>query len=200
MKQKAFFIIFKGLPAAKNCLRPESPPLTEQWRKMVSLLGNTEILSKLHTDVRANELFYHNKCLKAFKNHYKTILNKSKENNTDTALKKAVALEITTVLLKQKVYENSECSIEARGILKIYNSYLRNENLPQESNISPFGEMILYHTKEFEIHKNSHNVNVFILKAHDVKKTSSDQPFDCSMDLNNERWLRLSERPLAVWI
>ena len=167
---------------------------------MVSLLGNTEILLKLHTDVRANELFYHNKCLKAFQYHYETILNKSKENNTDTALKKAVALEITTVLLKQKVYENSECAVEARGILEIYNSYLRNENLPQESNISPFGEMILYNTKEFEIHKNSHNVNVFILKAHDVKKTSSDQPFDCSMDLNNERWLRQSERPLAVWI
>ena len=38
------------------------------------------------------------------------------------------------------------------------------------------------------IKKNSHNVNVFILKAHYVKKTSSDQPFDCSMDfLKNAR-------------
>ena len=42
--------------------------------------------------------------------------------------------------------------------------------------------MILYHTKEFEIHENNHNINVFILKAHYVKKTSSDQPFDCSVD------------------
>ena len=40
--------------------------LTEQWREMASLLGNTEILSKLYTDVRANELFYHSKCLKTF--------------------------------------------------------------------------------------------------------------------------------------
>ena len=31
--------------------------LTEQWREMASLLGNTEILSKLHPDIRANELF-----------------------------------------------------------------------------------------------------------------------------------------------
>ena len=38
--------------------------LTEQWREMASLLENTEILSKLQTDVRANELFYHSKCLK----------------------------------------------------------------------------------------------------------------------------------------
>ena len=30
--------------------------LTEQWREMASLLGNKEKLSKLHTDVRANEL------------------------------------------------------------------------------------------------------------------------------------------------
>ena len=29
VKQKAFFIILKGLPAAKNCLRPESAPLTD---------------------------------------------------------------------------------------------------------------------------------------------------------------------------
>ena len=27
MKQKAFFIIFKGLPVVKICLRPESAPL-----------------------------------------------------------------------------------------------------------------------------------------------------------------------------
>ena len=67
-------------------------------------------------------------------------------------------------------------------ILEIYNSYLTNENLPQESNITDFGEMILYHTKEFEIYKNNHNINVFILKAHYVKKTSSDQPFNCSID------------------
>ena len=103
-------------------------------------------------------------------------MNKSKENNTDTAFKKAVALESTIA------YKNLECPIEARVILEIYSSYLTNENLPQESDVTLFGEMILYHIKEFEIHKNNHNINVFILKAHYVKKTSSYQPFDCSMD------------------
>ena len=49
-------------------------------------------------------------------------------------------------------------------------------------NITRFGGMILYHTKEFEIHENNHNINVFILKVHYVKKTSSDQPFDCPID------------------
>ena len=38
--------------------------LTEQWREMASLLGNK--LSKLHTDVKANKLFYHSTCLKTF--------------------------------------------------------------------------------------------------------------------------------------
>ena len=27
MKQKAFFIIFKGLSVSKNCLKPENAPL-----------------------------------------------------------------------------------------------------------------------------------------------------------------------------
>ena len=30
--------------------------LTEKWREMASLLGNIQKISKLHTDVRANEL------------------------------------------------------------------------------------------------------------------------------------------------
>ena len=30
--------------------------VTEQWREMASILGNTEKLSKLNTDVRPNEL------------------------------------------------------------------------------------------------------------------------------------------------
>ena len=38
--------------------------------------------------------------------------------------------------------------------------------------------MIPYHTKEFEIHRNSHNMNVFIRKACYVKQTASDKPFD----------------------
>ena len=90
------------------------------------------------------------------------------------AFKTAVALESTIALLKQKVYENPECPVEARVILEIYNSYLTSENLPQESNITRFGEIILYCTKEFDIHKNNHNINVCILKAHYVKKKPSD--------------------------
>ena len=89
---------------------------------MASLLGNTEILSKRHTDVRANELFYHSKCLKTFQYHYEPFLNKSKESNTDTAFKNWLYLKALWQKLKT--------------------SYL-NENLPQESNITRFGEIIL---------------------------------------------------------
>ena len=106
---------------------------------------------------------------------------------------KAVALKSTIALLKQKAYKNSECLAEAPGILK--KSYLRNENLAQGSNIMRFGEMILYHTKECEIQKSNHNINVFILKAHYVQKTSWDQPFDCSMDFSkNARKVVTSNR------
>ena len=92
---------------------------------MASLLGNTEILSKFHTDVRSNEQFYHSKYLKTFQYHYETVFNKSKENNTDKAFEKAVALESTIALLQKKAYENPECPVEVRVILEIYNSYLK---------------------------------------------------------------------------
>ena len=44
----------------------------------------------------------HSKRLKSFQCPYETFFNKSKENNTDTAFKKVVALERTIALLKQK--------------------------------------------------------------------------------------------------
>ena len=84
---------------------------------------------------------------------------------------------------KQKPYENPECPVETFVILEIYNSYLTNENLLQESSIARFGEMILYHAKKFEINENNHNINVLIRKAHYVMKILSDQPFGCSMGL-----------------
>ena len=67
--------------------------------------------------------------------------NKIKESNADTGFKKAVALEtcISITFLKQKVYKNSECSVEVRVKLEIYNSFIRNEILLQESNVTRFG-------------------------------------------------------------
>lgn len=67
--------------------------------------------------------------------------NKIKENNVDAGFKKAVALEtcISITLLKRKVYKNSECSVEVRVNLEIYNSFITNEILQQESNITRFG-------------------------------------------------------------
>ena len=49
VKQKAFFIIFKGLSVGKNYLRPESPPLNlEPWRfgdHKLCRRGNTAFLT-----------------------------------------------------------------------------------------------------------------------------------------------------------
>ena len=36
VKQKAFFIILKGLLAARNCFRPETVPLFLSWRRSLS--------------------------------------------------------------------------------------------------------------------------------------------------------------------
>ena len=64
---------------------------------MASLLGNTEMPSKLYTHVSANELFYNSKRLKISLCHYETFLNKSKVNN------KVIALESTIALLNKKL-------------------------------------------------------------------------------------------------
>ena len=48
VKQKTFFIIFKGLSVAKNCLRPESAPLTFDENLFLSLqLLSKKISSKI---------------------------------------------------------------------------------------------------------------------------------------------------------
>ena len=72
---------------------------------MVSLLGNTDILSKFHTDVRVHELHYRK--VKTFQYHYETILNKGKKKQYDSAFKKVVALESNVAFL-QKAYKNCE--------------------------------------------------------------------------------------------
>ena len=38
--------------------------LTKQRKELTFRLGNAEIVSKLHIDIRANQLFYHSKCLR----------------------------------------------------------------------------------------------------------------------------------------
>lgn len=66
--------------------------LTKQWREMVSLLGNTDILSKFHTDVRVHELHYRK--VKTFQYHYETILNKGKKSNMTVLSKKLLRLKV----------------------------------------------------------------------------------------------------------
>ena len=74
---------------------------------MASQLGNTEIFSKLYTDIRANECYY------------ETFLNKRKENNAKTAFKKVVVLENTAAMVKQKTFKKAECLVKARVIFEI---------------------------------------------------------------------------------
>ena len=54
-------------------------------------------------------------------------MSKNKGNSTDTAFTKAVVLESTIALLKQKAYENPECPVEAMLILEICSNYLTNQ-------------------------------------------------------------------------
>ena len=84
---------------------------------MAFLLGNTEKLSKLHADLRANDL---NIIMKRF-------WIKTAGHGWHGSEKKAVALESTIALLKQKAYENPECPVEALLILEIYSNYLTNQ-------------------------------------------------------------------------
>ena len=51
--------------------------------RMASLLDNTGILFKLHTEVRANNLSYHSNCLKTFQYHYEMFLKKKKKTQNN---------------------------------------------------------------------------------------------------------------------
>ena len=155
--------------------------LTSSWKTMATALCDTKILSKLNYDVRANELHYHGKCSKNFEYRYET-LKKKKENLTEAEeIVKAKALERTIVYLKQLPLNDPKCQIEVRSLLDMYNKSLEEEGINIERNITRFGEAILSGTIEFEIHKNSHKVNVLTHKTNFLKTVKSDDPFDCSM-------------------
>ena len=67
-------------------------------------------------------------------------MNKRKDNHTDTASKKVVALESTKALPRQKASKTFACPVDAWVILEIYISCETNGNLRGESNITRFGE------------------------------------------------------------
>ena len=46
MKQKAFFMIFQGLSVPRNCLRPETAPLKEDFKEDWILKEDFCIISK----------------------------------------------------------------------------------------------------------------------------------------------------------
>ena len=95
---------------------------------------------------------------------------------------RAIAVERTIDVIRQEAYEKPESHIEVRYALDVYNSFLSKKGvLVREYNITRFGELILHHTNDFEIHKNSHNVNVFILKNQYVKANVPNSSFDETM-------------------
>ena len=66
LKQKAFFIIFKGLSIAKNCLRPESAPLNQlvfQENKICNF--KIHLISILNTK-QTNDSIFSNKAEENF--------------------------------------------------------------------------------------------------------------------------------------
>ena len=109
--------------------------LTKQRKELTFRLGNAEIVSKLHIDIRANQLFYHSKCLKTKISNI--IMNKSRRAILTKLSKKRVHLKVQENT-QEKAHENPECSVVARVILKIHKRYLTNQNLLQVSNKTCF--------------------------------------------------------------
>ena len=57
MKQKTFFMIFKGLSVAKNCLRPESEPLKNRKERTTRREGRDNLLVGKWQRLRLNKEF-----------------------------------------------------------------------------------------------------------------------------------------------
>ena len=138
--------------------------------------------------LRAREILYHGKCHNCFQIRY-NYLKVRDVGVSKVCCKRAVVLERAISFLRETAYKQSVNPVEVRLVFEAYNSYLKEEGFTDNFNhITRFAELVLSHTKEFEINKNEHNVNVFILKGHYVKSTASFPSFDVSMKfLNNMR-------------
>ena len=58
----------------KNANIPHVKKISEQWIKMALALNDNRLISKINGDVRANEIYYHSKCLKSFHYRYEKIV------------------------------------------------------------------------------------------------------------------------------
>ena len=85
--------------------------LTTEWQHMASVLRDSDLLSKLQNDVRANELFYHSNCLSSFKRRYG-----EPSRNIKAPYSKAVVLEKTIDHLSA-VAEKSQNQMEVSVLL-----------------------------------------------------------------------------------
>ena len=160
--------------------------LIEKWIEMASALNDINVLCKIDGDLRAREILYHGKCLNRFQNRYNALKVRD-EGVSKVRFKRAVVLERAIAFLRETAYKRSDNPVEVRLVLEAYNSYLKEEGFTDNFNhITRFAELVLSHTKEFEIHKNEHNVNVFILKDYYVKSTASFSSFDVSMKFLND--------------
>ena len=90
--------------------------MTNSWKEIALFLGEVKLLSKLNTDVRANEILY-SRCQKKFESLYKNSKEMPKNENNEHRYKKALALEKTIVSLKEKAVEHPDIPIEVRHIL-----------------------------------------------------------------------------------
>ena len=70
---------------------------------MACFLGDTNILSKLDSDVRANEIFYHSKCQKKYVSRYNSAKNKSTTIKSDMCYERAIAVERTISIRKTRI-------------------------------------------------------------------------------------------------
>ena len=70
--------------------------LTENWREMATILLDNKLLAKLSMgDSTSNELYYHGKCYKSYRNSYESLTKKkSKDKKMDNeAVIKAKVVE-----------------------------------------------------------------------------------------------------------
>ena len=82
---------------------------------MAALLGDSNILSKLDADVRANEIFYHSGCQKKFERRHDQLLS-DKKDNRDVSYKNAIAFERAIAVLKGRASEAPDIPIVVREI------------------------------------------------------------------------------------
>ena len=106
---------------------------TEKLRTQAVKLGDSKILSKLLTDVRASEIFYHTACLSEFNNRYNRALKSEDATSTLSVPKDDFAIYAALEALREYIQTSDTNKFTFRDLRTVWSSRCQEIGASDES-------------------------------------------------------------------